>query len=92
MEKKMEDPDFYKKIHSFDQASASFGAIATILSAYFDALLKTNFTRKESFQLVKMYQKNLLKLQLEMMIDLNAKSKNNEDEENDGGDDEYFGN
>lgn len=98
MEIKMEDDNFYKRIHYLDQASASFAVIASILGAYFEQLNKSGFTRQEAFSLVKLYQKNLLKLQLKMMIDMDAAQKAtdsenvDEDKNENGDDDEYFRN
>ncbi len=95
----MEDENFYKRIHSLDQATASFATIAAILGAYFQHLRKMNFSRKEAFNLVKIYQKNLLKLQFKMMSDMDLNQNNNDDGNNfkdennqNGDDDEYFRN
>jgi len=98
----MQDPEFYKRIHSLDQATASFGVIAAILSSYFNSLLEMNFKRKEAFELIKIYQKNLLKIVLteQMHFEINKKTNKNpqeEPEEKDeddykGDNDGYFGN
>ena len=56
----MNDPDFLKRIHSFDQASTGFNTMATMLGTYFELLMNSGFTREEAFSLVLSYQKILL--------------------------------
>lgn len=88
----MSDPEFFKRIHSYDQASSAFGTMAGLLGAYFASLQGSGFSRKEAFNLTKIYQKILLKHTFQQSDDsINQKKDPDKNEEN-GEDDGYFRN
>jgi hypothetical protein len=79
----MNDPEFFKRLHSFDQASTGFNTMATFLGAYFESLIVSGFTREEAFSLVKDYQKILLAQSFGVVVDGKNKQSNNEDDKDD---------
>lgn len=86
----MSDPDFLKRIHSYDQASSAFGTMAGLLGAYFASLIGAGFSRKEAFNLTKVYQKILLKHTFEQNDDMNNEKNDKKNDEQNGEDDGYF--
>lgn len=75
----MNDPDFFQRIHSFDQASTGFNTMATFLGAYLEVLVKSGFTREEAFSLVSDYQKILLNKSFSSLTDKNSNFEGDED-------------
>ncbi len=88
----MSDPEFFKRIHSYDQASSAFGTMANLLGAYFAALMIAGFTRKEAFNLTKVYQKIMLKHTFENTEDINKNQNDQKNDEQNGEEDGYFRN
>lgn len=88
----MGDPDFLKRIHNYDQASSAFGTMAGLLGAYFASLMGAGFTRKEAFNLTRVYQKILLKHTFNQTEQTNNQQNDQKNDEQNGEDDGYFRN